>query len=165
MTLPETRLWRTLRKLELNVRRQVPIGPYIADFAILQSCLLIEVDGGIHDLPEKQLRDERKDTWLKVEGYRVLRFRNEQVLSNQDAVVECILASLPPRGGKGRDGGERATISEWALEAGEAKEPHALFLECRALTPTQPSPLEGEGALNSDGLLYGEGALSPELGQ
>ena len=142
MTLPEKRLWQALRKLGLHVRRQVPIGRFIADFAILQGRVLIEMDGGIHDLPDKQLRDEQKDAWLKDEGYRVLRFRNEQVLSNQAAVIDGILASLPHRGGKDRDGGEHTAPSGWTLEAGE---PQALLLERRAPTLTQPSPLEGEG--------------------
>lgn len=142
MTLPEKRLWRVLRRLGLNVRRQVPIGRFIADFAILQDRLLIEVDGGIHDLPDKQLRDEQKDAWLKAEGYRVLRFRNERVLVHLDSVIDCILAILPPRGGKGRDGGERTALAGFTLET---PPPPASLLQRPALTLTQPSPLEGEG--------------------
>ena len=74
--LPEQRAWsalRTLRKHGFAVRRQHPIGPYVADFAIVRERLVIEIDGGIHKLDEIALRDAERDEFLKQEGWRVLR--------------------------------------------------------------------------------------------
>ncbi|HEY4029127.1 MAG TPA: endonuclease domain-containing protein [Caulobacteraceae bacterium] len=143
MTLPEQALWRVLRRLGLNVRRQAPIGRYIADFAIHEAGLVIEIDGGRHDLPEAQLHDAIRDQWLQSQGYCVLRFRNRQVLDEVEGVVEAILAPLPPRWGKGRDGGGGSALSGVAMEAAP---PPTLFQTPAAATPTQPSPIEGEGS-------------------
>ena len=87
MTLPEKVLWKALRKMGLHVRRQAPIGRYVADFAVHGAGLVIEVDGGWHDFPNAQLRDVQRDVWLESQGYRVLRFRNQQVLDDVEAVV------------------------------------------------------------------------------
>jgi very-short-patch-repair endonuclease len=150
MTLPEEVLWRSLRRLKLHVRRQAPIGRYIADFAIHAASLVIEVDGGRHDLDGAQMHDAIRDEWLRSQGYRVLRFRNQQVLDDVDGVVEAILATLPPRGGKGRDGGGVCEISGRTMEAvqpsGKTPAPLAPVLQPLATTPTQPSPIEGEGS-------------------
>jgi very-short-patch-repair endonuclease len=146
MTLPEKALWRVLQRLGLHVRRQAPIGRYIADFVIHQAGLVIEVDGGRHDLPEEQLHDAIRDDWLKSQGYRVLRFRNQQVLDDVDGVVEAILASLPPRWGKGRVGGGGSAASAKTMEA---VPPRAPVRKPTATTPTQPSPIEGEGFGNA----------------
>ena len=95
MTLPEKLLWKTLRKPDLGFRRQVPIGRYIADFACLTARLVIEVDGGVHTLPEVALRDAKRGLWLASEGYRVIRFGNEQVLDDLNGVMETIRTLLP----------------------------------------------------------------------
>ena len=150
MTLPEKVLWRALRLLKLHARRQVPIGRYVADFAIHEASLVIEVDGGRHDLPAAQLHDAIRDDWLRSQGYRVLRFRNQQVLDDVEGVVEAIVSTLPPRWGKGRDGGGGSAASGKTMEA---VQPHALFLTPTAATPIQPSPIEGEGS----GGFQGEG--------
>ena len=147
MTLPEQALWRALRSLKLHARRQVPIGRYVADFAIHEAGLVIEVDGGRHDLPEAQLHDAIRDEWLRSQGYRVLRFRNQQVLDNVDGVVEAILGTLPPRWGKGRDGGGGSEASGTTIEAAS---PPSFIQKPTAATPTQPSPIEGEGDAGSD---------------
>jgi very-short-patch-repair endonuclease len=139
MTLPEKVLWKGLRKPDLGFRRQVPIGRYIVDFVHFGARLIIELDGGWHDLPEAELHDALRDAWLTSQGYRVVRFRNQQVLDDPCAVVEAIGALLP-QGEKGRDEGGCA---ELAGREGEA--PPALFLQPPELTLTQPSPLEGEG--------------------
>ena len=141
MTLPEQALWRVLRRLKLHARRQAPIGRYVADFAIHEAGLVIEVDGGWHDEPEAQMRDAIRAEWLRSQGYRVLRFRNQQVLDDVEGVVEAILNSLPPRWGKGRDGGGGSEVSGKTMEAAP---PHASFLKATAATPTQPSPIEEE---------------------
>jgi len=142
MTLPEQALWRSLRRLGFHVRRQAPIGRYVVDFAIHEMRLVIEIDGGWHDFPEAQLHDATRDDWLRSQGYRVLRFRNQQVLDDAEGVVEAILSSLPPRWGKGRDGGGGSAASGKTMEA---VPPPAPSRKPTAATPTQPSPIEGEG--------------------
>ena len=110
MTLPETRLWAELRRTKLHVRRQAPIGRYIADFAIHGRRLVIEVDGPPHKIfPDQALRDMEREAWLRTQGYRVLRFTNAQVLETIDAVLLEIqaaaqlrpLPALPPSIGMG----------------------------------------------------------------
>ena len=139
MTLPEKVLWKALRKPDLGFRRQAPIGRYVADFVCLPSRLIVEVDGGIHALPEVQLRDAKRDAWLRSEGYRVVRFGNERVLDDLNDVMETI-RTLLPRGEKGRDEGVRAELTQRTPGP-----PPALFPQPRELTLTQPSPIEGEG--------------------
>lgn len=147
MTWGERELWKALRKLKLNVRRQAPIGRYVTDFACHEARLVIEIDGGWHDLPEAQLRDSTRDAWLRTQGYRILRFRDQQVFDDFDSVVDAIRDSLPPRWGKGGDGGGRAEASEKTMEAAA---PLQLVLKPTASTPTQPAPIEGEGAPHPD---------------
>jgi very-short-patch-repair endonuclease len=143
MTLPEKRLWKALRIIDRGIRRQVPIGRYIVDFACLGARLVIELDGPRHDLPQAQQHDALRDAWLRSEGYAVLRFRNQEALDDLPGVVEAICATLPPRGGKGRDGGGFAEVCRSSYEAGP---PPAPTRKRRARTPTLPSPLEGEGS-------------------
>ena len=96
-TRAERHLWRALRgwrrELGLHVRRQAPVGPYIADFAILSEALLIELDGGGHGGE----RDMARDAWLAAQGYRVLRFRNHDVLESTEGVIEAILDATRPQ--------------------------------------------------------------------
>ncbi len=92
-TEAERKLWWHLRhRLPLagsHFRRQVQIGPYIADFACHELKLVIEIDGGQHGLQTK--KDEMRTRRLEAEGYRVLRFWNNDVLSNVDGVLSQIL--------------------------------------------------------------------------
>jgi very-short-patch-repair endonuclease len=101
MTDAEGRLWSRLRAGQLHgyrFRRQVPIGQYIVDFVSFKARLVIEVDGGQHAVAVEQ--DGQRTTWLKSRGFRVLRFWNNDVLREVDAVVErvreVLLGSLPP---------------------------------------------------------------------
>ena len=86
-------------------RRQVPIGPNVADFCCLDAKLIVELDGGQHQ--DQHIYDKTRDAWLKQHGFRVLRFWNNQVMNELDAVVEVIAAhlrphpSLPPQAGEG----------------------------------------------------------------
>jgi very-short-patch-repair endonuclease len=101
MTSSEHILWKELRKLDLHIRRQAPIGKYIADFIQHSAKLVIEVDGGRHDLPENQLHDQVRDEWLRSQGYRVLRVRDQEVYDNPPAVaqkVAALLIALPLNG-------------------------------------------------------------------
>ena len=103
----ERLLWRHLRAHRLHdikFRRQHPLGPYIVDFVCMCRQLVIEVDGGQHLQCEK---DRKRDQWLQVQGFCVLRFWNNEVLANLDGVLACIDAALipspkpePPAGGR-----------------------------------------------------------------
>ena len=90
----ERRLWSALRDRRLEgyrFRRQYPIGPYIADFACTRDQLIVEADGGQH--AENQA-DERRTAWLEKHGWRVLRFWNNDVLTNTEGVIDTILKEL-----------------------------------------------------------------------
>ncbi len=95
MTDAEVRLWIQLRRRQIDgyrFRRQVPIGPYVVDFACLNARLVIEVDGGQHT--EAVERDDRRTVWLESRGFRVLRFWNTDVLQRTEGVLESIRATL-----------------------------------------------------------------------
>ena len=93
MTRAETLLWRYLKadRIDgLGFRRQVPFRNYIADFACLSVKLIVELDGETHDFEERQRADATRDAFFTSEGFHVLRFANEQVMSNLEGVVEVI---------------------------------------------------------------------------
>jgi very-short-patch-repair endonuclease len=96
-TEAEDKLWYALRERQpaWKWRFQVPFHPYYADFACLQAKLIIEVDGGQHD--EQRAQDEIRTRRLQAQGYRVLRFWNNDVLANIDGVLEAISQSLSQR--------------------------------------------------------------------
>jgi very-short-patch-repair endonuclease len=88
-------LWDKLRRAELRgirFRRQHPIGRFVADFYCPRAKLVVEVDGSIHDGREEA--DEQRDQLMIASGYAVLRFKNEQVLGDADAVVQAITRRL-----------------------------------------------------------------------
>ncbi|WP_218628088.1 endonuclease domain-containing protein [Variovorax sp. dw_954] len=138
----ETLLWYHLRDRRpsgFKFRRQRPIGPYFADFACLEARLVIELDGGQHaDAVEY---DQRRTDLIQAEGFRVLRFWNNEVLGQTEAVLEVILRALNenadphpnplPQAGEGADG------AQWC---------------CAGLTLPHPNPLPqaGEGARQLD---------------
>jgi very-short-patch-repair endonuclease len=111
MTEAERTLWRHLRLRQFSgykFRRQQPIGKYIVDFVCLEKKLIIEVDGGQHS--EQIDYDYKRDGWLRKEGFRVLRFWDNQVLKETEVVKEVIWDALevqstphlnpPPHGGR-----------------------------------------------------------------
>jgi very-short-patch-repair endonuclease len=122
MTRAETLLWRYLKadRIDgLSFRRQVPFRNYIADFVCLSAKLIVELDGETHDFEERQKADQHRDAFLVSEGFCVLRFTNEQVMSNLEGVVEVIrqvassrASGLPPsptlphKGGGSRNAGD-----------------------------------------------------------
>ena len=93
----ERRLWHRLRNRQLNrakFRRQHPIGSYIADFFCTEACLVIELDGSQHGEAHERQADERRTEYLEREGYKVLRFWNEEVFDNIDGVLQRIAEFL-----------------------------------------------------------------------
>jgi very-short-patch-repair endonuclease len=91
MTDAERLLWRHLRQRQVEgykFRRQHPVGHYIVDFACLEGCLIVEVDGGQH--ADRKGYDRERTAWLEEQGFRVLRFWNTDVLGNIDGVREVI---------------------------------------------------------------------------
>lgn len=111
-TVAERILWDSLRKLNMNFRRQAPIGRFIVDFAHHDSKLLIEIDGYYHSVDGAAEKDAARAAWLMSEGYRVVRFAEKDVRDDTNTVVERILAealsppspALPPSRGKGEEG-------------------------------------------------------------
>ena len=110
-TPAERRLWARLRARQVTgvrFNRQFPIGPFICDFVSRGANLIIEVDGGQHEANAEA--DRRRAAYLKSEGYRVIRFWNNDVLENTDGVVEVIervLRDRPsPRPSRKREGNE-----------------------------------------------------------
>ncbi|MUU79351.1 vitamin B12 dependent-methionine synthase activation domain-containing protein [Winogradskyella endarachnes] len=96
-TEAEVLLWNVLRNKQLDdykFRRQHIVGSYIADFICLKKGLIVEIDGLIHQLPENKASDEERTKWLNEQGYRVIRFTNDDVLSNLDNVIERLKEAL-----------------------------------------------------------------------
>jgi len=95
LTDAERALWRNLRDRQLDghkFRRQHPLGRFVVDFVCLEEKLVVELDGGQHALQKNA--DAARTAWLNREGYRVLRFWNNEVLRNTDGVLAEILRIL-----------------------------------------------------------------------
>ncbi len=92
----EKLLWSKMRNRQLygKFRRQHSLGPYIVDFINLESKLIIEIDGGHHDEKEVREKDTRRTTWLRSNGYKVLRFWDNDVLNNISGVLEEIVRNI-----------------------------------------------------------------------
>jgi very-short-patch-repair endonuclease len=97
MSPPEARMWNLLRMEPLVVhhfRRQVPIGPYYADFASHSARLIIEVDGASHTTDHAIAYDARRTAFLETAKYRVARFTTTEVMFQLDGVGAAVLAFL-----------------------------------------------------------------------
>ena len=95
MTDAERLLWRSLRDRQIGgwkFRRQHPIRPFIVDFVCVERKLIIEVDGGQHASEVQE--DASRSSCLRKKGYRILRFWNNQVLKETEAVLDMIIAAL-----------------------------------------------------------------------
>jgi very-short-patch-repair endonuclease len=102
LTDAERKLWHVLcahRFEGVGFRRQMPMGPYIADFVAHRMRLIVEVDGGQHDSGPSITRDQWRDEWFANRGYTVLRFPNHEVLGNIDGVADTISKALLMRTG------------------------------------------------------------------
>ena len=94
MTDAERSLWSVLRLRQQGghrFRRQFPIGRYIVDFVCLDARLIVEVDGGQHS---ENTGDLVRDDWLRSQHFNVLRFWNNDVLSNLEGVSQAIESAL-----------------------------------------------------------------------
>jgi very-short-patch-repair endonuclease len=94
-TIEERCLWDRLRKRQLDgcrFRRQAPLGAYIVDFACFERRLIIEVDGAFHG--QQLEKDDARTAWLEAQGFRVIRFWNNEITENMDVVLEGIWNAL-----------------------------------------------------------------------
>ncbi|ASJ90090.1 endonuclease domain-containing protein [Porphyrobacter sp. CACIAM 03H1] len=102
-TPAERALWVFLSRSQTGAKfsRQMPVGPWFADFLCRELLLVVELDGFSHDVTPE--RDARRDAWMAAHGYTVLRFTNEDVHSNVEGVVSAIRQEVERlRGLKGR---------------------------------------------------------------
>jgi guanylate kinase len=144
MTKAESVLWECLRGTQLGFqfRRQHPIYGYIPDFVCLKKRLVVEVDGGYHFVGNQPLSDEERTRYLKQYGFDVIRFTNDEVLTNIELVIKKIqqamnnkptindmknqvnaLAPSPLRGDRGGliifsapSGSGKSTIVQWLMQ-------------------------------------------------
>ena len=97
MTLQEKKLWSVIRNRQFfgyRFRRQFPIGQYIVDFICREKKIIIEIDGGQHNEDINVYYDNRRTEYLIAEGYKVIRFWNNEVLNNLDGICEVIRRNL-----------------------------------------------------------------------
>jgi len=127
MTDAERKLWSALRDrrfANFKFRRQVPLGPFIADFVCYDARLIVEVDGGQH---AESRSDERRDRWFAANGFVVRRFWNNDVLTNLEGVLISILETLhgrtphPDRAARGRPSPTRGEGNEPAARAADLR--------------------------------------------
>lgn len=99
LTKAEAAMWSMLRDLRpfgARFRRETPIGPYIADFAWLSARVVIEVDGDTHETEHGRRHDQRRDSFMRAQGFTVLRFDNLDVIEAADHVFMMIANELAP---------------------------------------------------------------------
>ena len=154
----EAALWELLRdkKLGDKFRRQHLIDDFIVDFVCLSKNLVIEVDGGYHNDPTQKEYDEQRTLYLNEKGFKVIRFTNEEVLGNTEAVLtkikhELVLPLTPSQGG-----GIVARNSRGFIEESEGEETAA----CKNDNINTTSPLSFENnevAFADSPLSLGEG--------
>lgn len=90
-------LWQEIRRKQIagqHFRRQLPIGPYVVDFACVKEKLIVEVDGVGHSSEKDIFKDKKRTAFLSNKGWRVLRFWNEEIYEDVGSVVEAISGHL-----------------------------------------------------------------------
>jgi very-short-patch-repair endonuclease len=98
LTDAERRRWQKLKRRQIagvKFRRQQPIGHFIVDFVCFERRVIVEVDGGQH--AEQLHYDQQRTRWLEAQGYRVLRYWNNDVLANTEAVAQAVLDAVEKR--------------------------------------------------------------------
>jgi very-short-patch-repair endonuclease len=139
----EKKLWWHLHRLSLkglHFRRQVRLGPYIADFASHRARVVIEVDGGQH---EGNAADAVRTKFIERQGYRVLRFWNNDVLRNIEGVLEVIQAAVDVAS---LGGAAHSSPPPCGEGSGVGVVPHGTAVTQPPDPPPHPSPTRGEGA-------------------
>ena len=87
---------RSLRPFGAHFRREVPIGPYVVDFAWLSARIAIEVDGASHELEGRDAQDKARDRFLTAQGFVVIRVHDAEVIANSAAAFSKIEAAVRP---------------------------------------------------------------------
>jgi very-short-patch-repair endonuclease len=96
-TRAESLFWQQVRAGRLGghkFKRQVPIAPYVVDFLCASARLIVELDGPPHETEERRAHDRRRDAFLRDQGFRVLRFGNDEVLGNPQGVIEAVPGAI-----------------------------------------------------------------------
>jgi very-short-patch-repair endonuclease len=96
-TFAEKRLWEQLRNRMLDGHkfvRQCSAGPYVADFMCRELKLIVEADGATHSTAAELERDRARTRQLEVQGYRVLRFHNDEIINGMDEVLTIIRSAF-----------------------------------------------------------------------
>ena len=96
-TSAEEQLWQALRGRRfkgLKFVRQMPVGPYFADFACRNARIIVEVDGATHATSEQTERDNTRSEPLEQQGYRIYRVRNDEIYENLDGVLDTLSAFI-----------------------------------------------------------------------
>jgi very-short-patch-repair endonuclease len=122
-TRAEDLFWQQVRAGRFHgykFKRQVLIAPYIVDFLCAEARVIVELDGIPHDNPEQRMHDERRDAFLRSQGFRVLRFSNDLMLGNGNLVLDSVRQAIeaelgpspdllrrPPSPAEGRGKGDR----------------------------------------------------------
>ena len=98
LTLPEVILWQAIRRQRLGARfrRQHPVGPYVLDFYCEEARLAVEVDGVIHEHPDRIRHDARRTAWLNQRGITVFRIAARDILGNLEGVLVSLKARACP---------------------------------------------------------------------
>ena len=96
-TRAEDLFWQQVRAGRFHgykFKHQVPIAPYIVDFLCAEAKVIVELDGAPHDKPEQRAHDERRDAFLRSQGFRVLRFSNDLMLGNGNLVLDSVRQAI-----------------------------------------------------------------------
>jgi leucyl-tRNA synthetase len=113
-TETEDIIWQALRnrKLDVKFRRQHPIDKFIADFVCLEQRLIVEIDGEYHNDEEQKQLDDARSIILELSGFTVIRFTNNEVLTNLESVINSIkqYCSSPPSPSERGLGGEEIEV-------------------------------------------------------
>jgi very-short-patch-repair endonuclease len=100
-SLSERRMWRLLQPFRVggyHFRKQVAIGPYVADFVCHHAMVVIEVDGEQHGAAIRN--DELRDDYMRSRGFRIVRVPSVELIDNQKGVydhIAAVLSDIPPR--------------------------------------------------------------------
>jgi very-short-patch-repair endonuclease len=98
LTPAERKLWNAIRARRLmgfKFVRQLPVGPFIADFACREANLIVEVDGDTHSTETERRYDAARTQYLREQGFNVLRFWNDDIYRALPGVCDAILAAIP----------------------------------------------------------------------